>query len=175
MSVTLEYSLDTNWSKTGLKIYASSDLVWHESNERLMARTIPLAIFQDAWNVTIRVFIFIFFIEMQCPLKEHIMSYYQPTSERKWLKLPIKAKESEALSEKEHFWCGKLCLNSRETQAKNIRWRKLYLRLKYKQSTQAKLLPFKKTTYKYLSLPEQNYNNPSSMIKEKEKKKNQRL
>lgn len=102
--------------------------------------------------------------------REHIMSYYQPTSERKWLKLPIKAKESEALSEKEHFWCGKLCLNSRETQAKNIRWRKLYLRLKYKQSTQAKLLPFKKTTYKYLSLPEQNYNNPSSMIKEKEKK-----
>lgn len=69
MSVTLEYSLDTQWSKTGLKIYTSSDLVWHESNERLMARTTPLAICQDAWNVTIRVFIFIFFIEMQCPLK----------------------------------------------------------------------------------------------------------
>ena len=49
------------------------------------------------------------------------MSYYQPTSERKWLKLPIKAKESEALLEKGHFWCGKLCLNSRETQAKNIK------------------------------------------------------
>ena len=104
--------------------------------------------------------------------REHIMSYYQPTSKRKWLKLPIKAKESKALLEKEHFWCEKLCLNSRETQTKNIRWRKLYLRLKCKQSTQAKLLSFKKMTYKYLSLPEQNYNSPSSMIKEK---KNQRL
>ena len=41
-----------------------------------------------------------------------------------------------------------------------------------KQSTQAKLLSFKKMTYKYLSLPEQS---PFSMIKEKEKKKQTKI
>lgn len=53
--------------KTGLKIYTISDLMLYESNEKLMVKTMPLAMCQDAWNVTIRKFIFIFFIKMQCP------------------------------------------------------------------------------------------------------------
>lgn len=49
--------------------------------------------------------------------------------------------------------------------------KEIILKIKVQTVHRQKLLPFKKMTYKYLSLPEQNYNNPSSMIKEKKKKK----
>lgn len=88
----------------GLKIYASSDLVWHESSERLMANYPWLS--SKMPGMSPLEFLYSYsLLKCNAHWREHIMSYYQPTSERKWLKLPIKAKESEALSEKEHFWC----------------------------------------------------------------------